>query len=163
VSGKTNACDATNAWDVGYLHIYDFLWSYSPDAPDGVHTTCAVQNSRGFSTFPPIYLSSCPTNPAANTHFGTFSHSIAHAAATDMEGSSKKTLEASRIAGVAGISSIAALAQNLAHLVSLSVRELAGRVNIANVVVGMDEGLPTAYNQKKHGVVVQNPKPKPVG
>lgn len=80
-----------------------------------------------------------------------------------MEGSSKKTFGASRIAGVAGISSVAGLAQNLAHLASLTVRELAGRVNIANVVVGKDEGLPTAYTEKKHGVVVQNPKPKPVG
>jgi hypothetical protein len=80
-----------------------------------------------------------------------------------MDGSSKKTLDASRIAGVAEISSIAGLAQNLAHLASRSVQELAGCVNIANVVVGKDEGLPTAYANEKHGVVVQNPKPKPVG
>jgi hypothetical protein len=110
-----------------------------------------------------MYLLSYPTNSTSNTHFGKFSPNIAHAAATDMEGSSKKTLEASRIAGVAGISSIAALAQNLAHLASLSVRVLADRVNIANVVVGKGEGLSTAYATKKHGVVVQNPKPKDVG
>jgi hypothetical protein len=98
-----------------------------------------------------------PDKSCCHKHFSKFSHDIAHAAATDMERSFKRILEAPRIARVAG------LAQNLAHLASLSVRELAGRVNIANVVVGKDEGLPTAYNQKKHGVVVQNPKPKPVG